>query len=105
MQDAVEQCGNREQKADNRSRGANVKQRAIRAHGRTDHDKSAKRAGQVGEGNKERITGVKMMVSASKEMSQFMGEQDPQQGGRKREAREQAGGIFVEKREATQKRT
>lgn len=102
MDDAVEQCGNREEKTHDGSRSTNVKQRTIGAHGGSNHDECAKGAGQVGEGNKERIAGAKMMVTASKEMSQLMREQDAQQRGRKGKPREQTGRVFVEKGEAAE---
>src|SRR5690349_3459427 len=45
-----------------------------------------------------------MMVAACEEMSQLVCEQDGQQRSRKRKAHEEAGWIFVEKREAVQER-
>lgn len=103
VQDAVEQRGNREEKTHDRSRGANVEKRAIGAHPRTNHDECAKCADKIGEGNEKRIAGVKAMVAAGEEVSQFMRKQNAQQGDRKRKSGEQPGGIFVEESEAAKK--
>ena len=72
MQDAVEQRGNSEEKTHDGPRSANIKQRAIGAHGRTYHDERAKGAGEIGERNKKRIARINVVMTAGKVMSQFM---------------------------------
>ncbi len=86
MQDAIDERRNGEDKTHKRARRANIKERAVRAHRRTNQNKRAKGAGEVGEGNKERIAGPEVMVSASEEVPQFMGKQNPEQGSGKRES-------------------
>ncbi len=103
MQHAVDQRRDREEETHDGPRGANVKQCAIGAHRRANQDKCAKSAGEVGEGNKKRIAGAKVMVAASEEMPQLVSEQNPKQRGGKRKSRQQAGRIFVEEREGPEK--
>src|SRR5437016_13607120 len=91
-----------EDKAHDGSRGANVKQRTIGAHRRTNQNERAKRAGEVREGNEKRIAGMEVMVAASKKMSQFMSQQNPEQRRRKRKTGQKSGRIFIKEREGPQ---
>src|SRR5215469_15729805 len=90
MHHAINERRDGEDETDDGSRGADVKQRTIGAHWRTNQDERAKRAGEVGKGNKKRIGGMEVMVAASKEMSQFMSQKDPEQRRRKRKSRQKS---------------
>lgn len=45
---------------------------------------------------------MEVMVAASKEMSQFMSQKDPEQSRRKRKSRQKSGRIFIKQREGPQ---
>src|SRR5207245_11106041 len=72
---------------------------------RTNQNERAKRAGEVREGNEKRIAGMEVMVAASKKMSQFMSQQNPEQRRRKRKTGQKSGRIFIKEREGDRKST
>ena len=79
VNNAVDERGNRDEEAHQRSGCANVKERTRIAYRGANKDEGTERADQRGEGNKERITGVNMMVAAREKMAQFVDQKNRQQ--------------------------
>ena len=88
VQDAVDERGDRDEEADERTGGADVEERAVGANGRTDEDEGAQRADERGKRNEERIAGADVMMAAGEEVAEFVGEKN----GEQRECEGQAGG-------------
>ena len=72
VDNAVDKRGNSYQEADQRSGCTHVKERASVANGRANKDEGAERADQRGEGNKEWVAGMNMMMAAREKMAQFV---------------------------------
>ena len=103
MEDAVDERRNGKDETDKRARSADIKQSPVGEDGRANHDESAKRAVQVGEGNEEGISRVNMMIAAGKEMAELVGEKNGKQSKSKWQACGEAERIFVKKSETAQK--
>jgi len=102
VKDTVHKRRYREEEAHDRTGCSDIKESAIGSHRRTNQNESAKRSYKIGEGNKKRIAGAQMMVAASKEVSEFVSEQNPEQRCGKRKSREETDRILIEERERTQ---
>ena len=103
MKYAVDKGGNGKDKTDQRAGGADIEEGAGSANGRAHEDKGAKGADERGEGNEEGVAGVNVMVAASEEMAEFVGEKNGQESGREGETGEKTCGIFVEESEGAEK--
>lgn len=102
VQEAEEQSGNGEKKADERAGGADIEEGASGADGRTDHDESTEGADEGREGNEERIAGMDVMVAAGEEVAEFVGEENGQERGGERHAGEKTKRILVEEGEGAE---
>jgi len=76
MQDAVQESGSGEDKANERAGSADVEECAGGANGRAHEDEGAESADEAREGNEEGVAGVNVMVTAGEEMAQFVGEKN-----------------------------
>ena len=79
VDDAVDECWNRDEEAHKRPGRANIKERTSIANRGANEDEGAERADQCGEGNKEWIAGVDMMVTTREKMAQFVDQKNRQQ--------------------------
>jgi hypothetical protein len=102
MEHAIKESGSGEDETDQGAGGADVEEGASGADGGAHEDERTKGADERGEGNEERVAGVNVMVAAGKEMAEFVGEENGQQGGGEGQAGEKGRGIFVEKSEGAQ---
>src|SRR5882762_11734530 len=96
VDNAVDKGGNGYQEADQRSGCANVKERTRIAYRGANKDEGTERADQRGEGNKERITGVNMMVTTREKMAQFVDEENCQQRQSERKAGSQGQRVPID---------
>lgn len=103
MEDAINQCRNGKKEADQRAGSAYIKKRTICADGRANQDKSAEGTNQRGEGNEEGIAGTDVMMPASEEVAELVGEENGEQGDSKGKARAKCGGMFVKQGEGANK--
>jgi len=88
VNNAVDKRGNRDEETNERSGRTHVKERASIANRGANKDEGAERADQRGEGNKEWIAGVNMMMAAREKMAQFVDQKNRQQ----RQGERKAGG-------------
>ena len=102
MENAIDERGDGEDKADKGAGGADIKKGTVRTNGRAHEDESTKSADERREGNEERIAGANVVVAASEKVTELMGEKNGEQSGREREAGEESGGIFVEESEGAE---
>jgi len=103
MKDTVDKSRDGEDEADERAGSADIQQGAVGEDGRTNQDEGAEGAVQVGEGNEKRIGGANVMVAASKEMTELVGEEDGHQGEGEGETGGEAERVFVKKSERAEK--
>jgi hypothetical protein len=76
MEDAVDESGNGEDEADERTGSADIKQGAVSEDGRANQDEGAEGTVQVGEGNEKGIGGANVVVAAGKKMAEFVSEKN-----------------------------
>ena len=69
VENAVSQCGNRENEAYQRSGSADVKECARGANRRTNQNERTERAHERGEGNKKRVARADVMMAACEKMA------------------------------------
>src|SRR5216684_8502473 len=103
MEDAVDERGNGEEETDERAGSADIKQSTVCKDRRANQDEGAEGAVEIGEGNEKWISCANMMVAAGKEMAEFVGEKNGEQGESKRQARGEAKRVFVKESERTEK--
>ena len=87
VENAVDQRGNRENKAYKRARSAHVEESPGGADRRANQNEGPKGTDERGERNKVWVTGADMMMAAGEEMAEFMSQQDGEQGDGEGEAR------------------
>lgn len=101
MQHPVNECGEGENETHQRAGSADVEERAGRSNRGANEDEGAECAIDVGEGNEERITRTDVMITASEEVAEFVGEKNGEQGEGERQAGSEARGVLVEQSEST----
>lgn len=80
MEYSVSQCGQSEEKAHQRTRGAHIEERATGTNGRADQNEGAESSDQGRSRNEKRIGGINVMMAAGEIMSEFMREKNGQKG-------------------------
>jgi hypothetical protein len=103
VEHAVGQRGNRENKADKRTRSSDVKERTSGANRGTNQNEGAKGAHERGKGHKKRIAGADVMMTAGKEMAELMGEQNREQSEGEGQTGGESRGVFVKESEGVEK--
>ena len=88
MKNAVEKCRNCEDESDERSGGADVKEGARGANGRTQKNKRAEGSDERRERNEKRIAGANVMMTAGEKMAQFVSEKNRKERSGKGQAGE-----------------
>jgi len=88
VQYAVDERGDRDDEADERTGGAHVEERAIGANGRANEDEGSERTDERGKRNEERIAGTDVVMAAGEEVAEFVSEKN----GEQREGEGQTGG-------------
>jgi len=103
MEDAVDESGNGEHEADERTGSADIKQGAVSEDGRANQDEGAEGTVQVGEGNEKGIGGANVVVAAGKKMAEFVSEENGHQSQRERKTGGEADRVFIEESERAKK--
>ena len=96
MDNAVDKRGYRDEETNERSGCANVKERTSIANRGANKDEGAERADQRGEGNKEWIAGMNMMMAAREKMAQFVDQKNRQQSQGERKAGSQGQRVPID---------
>jgi hypothetical protein len=103
MEHTVDERGNGENKADERTGSADVKERAGGANRRTNQNESAEGTDERRKRNKKRIAGTNVMMTASENMAEFVSEKYGEQSEGEGQAGGEGRGVFVKKREGFDK--
>src|SRR6266568_2090835 len=86
VENAVDQRGNRENKAYKRAGSAHIEESPGGADRRANQNEGPKRADERGERNEVWVTGANVMMAAGEEMAELVGQQDGEQGDGEGEA-------------------
>jgi len=86
VENAVDQRGNRENKAYKRARSAHVEESPGGADRRANQNEGPKRTDERGERNEVWVTGADVMMAAGEEMTELVSQQDGEQGDGEGEA-------------------
>jgi hypothetical protein len=103
MKDPVNERWYGECKAYKRARGADIEESAIGANGRADEDEGAKGADEGWEGNEEGIAGADVMITAGKEVAEFVDEENSEEREGERKSGGECGGLAIEESEVVKK--
>jgi len=99
MKNSIREGRQGEQKSDERAGSAHIEEGAAGTDGRANEDERAKGADQGRRRNKEGIAGVDVVMAAGEVMPKFVGEQNGEQRGRKRQSRYKKQRVMVSDRE------
>src|SRR3989442_5514543 len=96
VENAVDQRGNRENKAHKRAGRAHVEESPAGSNRRANQNEGPKGTDERGERNEVWVTGADVMMAPGEEMAELVGQQDGEQGEGEAESCTKGGGVLVE---------
>ena len=103
VKNSIQECGNRENEADERPRCADIEEGARGPDWGADENERSKSANKCGSGNEKRIAGANMVMTTSEKMAELMRQEDRHECQGEREAAKEASRMAIEEREGADK--